>query len=168
MGQIAAFWISPSGNIINAGVNHIDAVIKNPSKFGIKSSYINNLYNKYLEPIGTEGKARENIISELINSGWIRIRRYANKFWSVNVKKLDKKTKDYLSQWAIDILETGIGGFKEKDKYFPVKIDIINGKNIELDIDDVANDGLYSVREKIEKYNNFFVLTEVFDWSEMI
>jgi len=77
--------ISPNGEIVSVGDTHIDAIIKNPSKFGLSASEIEKTYEKYNEPMGIEGKAREEIIINVVKRGWIRVRRYRNDGYSVNI-----------------------------------------------------------------------------------
>lgn len=117
-----AYWISPKGEImvVQRG-KHISDVIAYPEKFGFNKEFIEYVYNFYNEKIGTEGKAREQIMITLFNKGWVRIRRYKN-FWSINVKRLAGKTKDYVTIWAKKVLK-GLNGFKEDDYYIDVKID---------------------------------------------
>ncbi len=61
-----AYWISPKGEIIPvsgpSGSCHIQAVINNPQTFGLDLDYIKDVYDKHNEELGSEGKAREEII----------------------------------------------------------------------------------------------------------
>ena len=79
-----AYFISPKGKIVYVGTNHIAYIIRNPEKFWLSIEFIEYVYNHYNERLGMEGKAREQIILSLIDSGWIRIRRYGDRFWSVD------------------------------------------------------------------------------------
>lgn len=145
----SAFFISPYGDIIEAKISHIDTVIQNPEKFGLTKEYIQQAYSKHNEKVGQEGKAREEILQKLMEEGWIRIRRY-NRFWSVNVNRITKKVKDYVYDWSKKILK-GMFGFKERDKYMPVKIVPLHGNVTDikyLPIRDIANDALYNESEK--------------------
>jgi hypothetical protein len=141
-----AFWISPRGEIISSGINHIDTVISNSNKFGFTEDEIRKTYEKYGEILTQEGKAREEIIKKLIDKGWIRIRRYPNKFWSININRLNKKNKDFIQDWAEKILK-GIHGFREQDKYMPVNIQTIKGKSFSYDVDKLSHDILYKMNE---------------------
>ena len=156
----AAFFISPYGDIITADISHIATVIKYPKKFGVTKEYIERIYNKHNEKLGTEGNAREEILKELMSDGWIRIRRYPNKFWSVQVNKVNKKVKDYLYDWSKKILK-GIGGFREQDKYMPVKIMPLSSNSYAdvkmLPVDKIAHDALYN---ESETHLNRDMLTE--------
>lgn len=155
-----AMWISPRGEILaKQNTNHIAMVIENPQKFGLTKEYVEEKYKEYGEPLGVEGKAREEIIRELVKNGWIRIRRYTNKFWSITINKLTKKVKDYLFDWAQKTL-TGIAGFKEADKYMPVNIVALGGSSVprNITIQGVANDVLFESNEKFDFGN---ILTEV-------
>jgi len=147
---IAAYFINPVGKVVSTnGRSHISMIIAEPEKFGFTKEYIQDAYDKYKEKLGVEGTAREDLIKELINKGWTRVRRYPNKFWSIQVKNLDKKSKDYLHDFASKILK-GIDGFKELDIYMPVKID--SEKNVlNSTIEKIASNDLYSSKQAKEK-----------------
>lgn len=134
---MSTYFISPYGEIIVDTVKHIDIIIKNPEKFGLTLDEIKEFYIKYNERIGTEGKAREEIILNLINQGWIRARYYKNKHWSININRLNNKVKDYLFDFAKAII-------KEKlDKYADVHI-LSPLECIYSTISDIADNGLYN------------------------
>ena len=59
---MAAFFISPSGEIIYVRTTHIAQVISNPEKFGMSFEAIEKTYQQYGERIGLEGKARTDIL----------------------------------------------------------------------------------------------------------
>jgi hypothetical protein len=146
---IAAYFITPGGKMISTnGGSHISLVINSPEKFGFTKLQIVDLYKKYNEKLGVEGKAREQLLRLLIDKGWTRVRRYPNKFWSIQVKKLTKKAKDYLQDFASKILN-GFHGFKEEDKYMPMKIDTSNGLKM-YTVEKVKNDILYTNEELSE------------------
>ena len=73
-----AFWISPQGTIFPVTRSHINEVITNPERFGLTRGGIEAVYRKHKEPLGWEGKAREEIIKGLIVEGWIRIRDHGD------------------------------------------------------------------------------------------
>jgi len=89
-----AYWISPSGKVIDVGTNHIDVVIKNPQVFGLTPEKIKDAYEKHGEAMGSEGQAREELIIWLVKKGWVRVRRYRNDGYSVNIGRMSKKIKD--------------------------------------------------------------------------
>ena len=132
-----AYFISPKGEIIYCGTKHITKVIQNPEKFGLNREAIEFIHNFYKEKIGQEGKAREQILLSLINQGWIRIRKYGDQFWTVNVNKITRKVKEYLSKWAKAILK-GKDGVRELDPQILVKIDTPQSKVQTSDISSIA------------------------------
>jgi len=140
----AAYFISPYGDIIQTDTSHIATIIKNPSKFGYTKEQIQSIYDKYNEKLNVEGKAREEILKDLMSNGWIRIRRYPNKFWSVQVPVINKKVKDFIFDWAERILK-GIQGFREDDKYMPVKITALKGGyDKTFTVDSLSKDIMYN------------------------
>lgn len=146
-GFTAAFFISPKGEIIYCGVKHITTIIQNPEKFGFDKFFIEYVYGFYNEKIGQEGKAREQLILGLIGEGWIRIRKYGDNFWTVNVNKLTRVVKQYLQKWAKGVLK-GKDGVKEYDKTIPVKFDIKNKKVVSADMISIANSDSFVVESR--------------------
>ena len=61
----AAFWINPKGNIYRVAITHIKDVIRFPNKFGLSIRDIQKVFDKHDEPLGHEGKAREEILLNL-------------------------------------------------------------------------------------------------------
>ena len=160
-----AYWVSPRGEILPVKTNHVDIVIQHPKKFGMTTDKIREIYDKYDEHIGQEGKAREEIILYLLDKGFIRIRRYKNSY-SLNVSRMTKKVKDVLFDWANKLLNTGIDGMKERDKYMPVNI--IGFKDHfqkTITIQDVANDVLYEKSEKFDDNNSIIIVESAEDFT---
>ena len=116
-----AYWISPKGHIIDVKSKHISTVIEHPKKFGFDNFFIEFMYDNYGEKVGTEGKAREQILMSLFKNNWIRIRKY-KKFWTLNVNKLAGRAASYVTLWARKILK-GLHGFKETDPFAVVNVD---------------------------------------------
>lgn len=114
----AAFWITPSGKVLDCGAKtNIAYVCDAPRKFGIKEQEVQSAYDKYGEPYGFEGKAREEVLRKVIANGFIRIRKYKN-LYSVNVQTYNRRVGKLLSNWAYEMISSG----KENDKYMPVNI----------------------------------------------
>ena len=110
--SLDGFWIAPSGDIIQVPKSHIDMVVANPEKFRMSKEEIKKLYEKYNEPIGHEGKAREEILSDLIKDGWIRI-RYIDRTdsFTVQLDRLSERKKNQLYAFASEAIK-GIGSSK--------------------------------------------------------
>ncbi|MFW6046366.1 MAG: hypothetical protein ACOCP4_00985 [Candidatus Woesearchaeota archaeon] len=107
-----AFWINPKGQIIGGLKSHIAMVFEKPEKFGLTKEYIDDKYKKYGEQRGVEGKAREEILKELLKEGFIRIRKYRNDDWVININKIGKKNKERITKWAEKITQKGVDGIK--------------------------------------------------------
>jgi hypothetical protein len=94
-----AYWITPDGRVITVKTTHIDEVIRTPELFGLNIEEIKALYEKYAEPLGLEGKAREEIMRDLILVGWIRI-RWKPKEYSYTVQmKQSPETETNFKNW---------------------------------------------------------------------
>jgi hypothetical protein len=135
-----AYWVSPFGEMLSVKSTHIEVVIKNPEVFGIKHAYIKEVYKKYRETVGLEGKARDEIVEGLINKRWMRIRYIKSQdYYVVGFKYFDKKQIDYLRKWGLDILAL--------DERFATKIVYINDmKNVleTCNIKQLVSDYLYT------------------------
>ena len=155
-----AYFISPFGKIISCGKTHIQKIIEDPKLFGYTKEEIEKIYDKYNEKVGQEGKAREEILKDLLKEGWVRLRRYKN-MWAVTIDKMNKKIKDRLQSWA-EKIQTGLLGFKEQDVYTPVKI---NGRNYksEYTVKEISNDVLYRANESKEKKYKLIIEEERYE-----
>ena len=100
-----AYWVSPTGEMLSVKSTHIDVVVKNPEVFGFTSVYIKEVYKKYRETVGLEGKARDEIIEGLINKRWMRIRYDRSQdYYIIGLKYFDEKQIDFLREWGIGLL----------------------------------------------------------------
>lgn len=122
----AAFFISPEGDILPVNGTHIGTVIANAEQFGLTIEKIKARYDYYGESLGTEQNARKEILLHLVSRGWIRLRRYPNRYWSATVDTLCENTMSRLHNWVVQVLR-GIGEVREDDRYMPVKITDLNG-----------------------------------------
>lgn len=111
-----AYWIN-NGYCLPVNSLHIDMIINHPEKFNLTSEKIKTIYDKHNEPYGHEGKARQEIMSNLIlTKGWIRVRyNYKKDFWTFEVKSLTKKTKDIIWQFLMLVTGNDVGEKKSID-----------------------------------------------------
>ena len=132
---MTAYWINPYGQIINIGAGkHITQVTDAPEKFGVTREYLEAKFKEYGEPWGSEGKAREEIIKEIMKKGFIRIRLYHNLYWSIQTWDFSSRTRKALEKWAEEAIKEPRAG-----KYMPVKLVSFGDKwqKSDLDISDV-------------------------------
>jgi hypothetical protein len=101
-----AYWIGPRGQIIDVPMRHIGNVISDPKKFGLDKPFISKIYRKYHEPMGREGKAREEIMILLMKNGWIRVRKGMNE-WVVQVWNLTDARKNYIWDFIVTGMKKG-------------------------------------------------------------
>lgn len=88
MADERAFWISPTGTIYPVGISHIAEVIRCPERFGLERTYLEAVYRKHMEPMGLQGKAREEIVKALLERNWCRVREYRD-YLSIQLLRLD-------------------------------------------------------------------------------
>lgn len=143
MPQGDGYWVSPRGEAIRSGLNHIKSVINDPDLYGYTKADIQKIYKKYGEKLGTEGKAREEIIVDLVRRNWIRMRHYLGKgeFISLNVKQLNSRTADRITDFF-----SGWKGSKSA-KFTPVRIGTTIGPMHELTVNGILNFKLYRLLE---------------------
>lgn len=117
-----AYWISPSGKIIPTETTHIMSIFNNPKTYGLDMVTIVKTYRKYNEPLGIEGRAREEIMTDLMKNGWIRVRHVGNKGWYFEIIRLSEKLKGNI----LDFVSKGLhDGFITKNTN--VSIGQLNG-----------------------------------------
>jgi len=139
-----AYWILPSGEILEPSIYHIGSVIKKPSKFGMSTKELQDIFDKYNEPMSStaEGKAREHIMSRLLTKGYIRIRENVRGGYSIQLNRLTPKVGDMLWEWANK--ESQISN----DKYADVTIHQLKGnKMTRTSLDQLASGA--TIKERI-------------------
>jgi hypothetical protein len=98
----SAYWISESGLIYPVANSHIRFVNDNADLFGLNKVNIKAVYAKHKEKIGFEGKARVEIMSELISKGWIRARyKESNNanYWTLELDELTEISTANVIKW---------------------------------------------------------------------
>lgn len=111
-----AYWISPKGEIIPVeGANkHIDIICDQPELFGLKIKDVKAVFKKFKEPFRWEGYAREKIMKELFEKGWIRV-RYVNRsdVFTVESNIFSEKKMINIIKWANKITNGEIDNISE-------------------------------------------------------
>jgi len=96
------YWIDPEGNIAEVGERHIVTIIEKPEAFGLTKAYIVKVHKKHHEKPGQEGDAREEILTKLMDKGWIRLRYVdSGDSWGIQVsEKSPIPYKSRIKAWA--------------------------------------------------------------------
>ena len=109
MSHPEAYWISPKGELLPVYSLHIHEVIKDPVRFGLKLEDIEKVFQRFDEPLGHEGFARDEIMAGLLKSGWIRLRyQRRNVCWTVQTFRFDKATLGNLKSWTRKNARSGV------------------------------------------------------------
>lgn len=103
--SLYCFWILLDGTIVIPDSRHILAVVAAPSAFGLTEDFINRTFKDFGQsPLSNfEGQARELILSCVIISNIIRIRKLQHKkdqHWSCQLYQLTDERRTSLSRWA--------------------------------------------------------------------
>ena len=110
--QSEGYYIAPTGDIIPIETTHIESALKHPEKFRTTKKELLEIFDKYDEPYGHEGKARDEILSKFLREGWIRLRYLPrNDVFTAQLDKLTKRKKDWLYGFAQEAMK-GIKGVK--------------------------------------------------------
>lgn len=81
-----AFFISRESEIIPVPDRHIVAIVNEPELFGLTMDEISKRFAKHKETIGWEGYARNEIILELLENNWTRLRFFqVSGTWRVQI-----------------------------------------------------------------------------------
>lgn len=94
---LQAWWFRYGDSPIDTnGLTHIAFIINNPDMFGLTKEYIEDLYKQHNEHLGQEGQAREQLVREAVNSGWVRARHHVSRdnYWSFTVNDVQSKRRD--------------------------------------------------------------------------
>lgn len=103
--KYAAYWLYKN-RVVPVPMLHINTVIDNPEKFDFTEDELREIFDKYNEPYGHEGKARVEIIQTLLSKGWVRVRYTPrNDLWTLELSSLSRSMKD--SIWSFFTLLTG-------------------------------------------------------------
>ena len=146
--QSEGYYIAPSGDIIPIDTTHIESVLKHPEKFRTTKKELQEIYDKYDEPYGLEGKAREEILSNFIKEGWIRLRYIPrNDMFTAQLDKLNKRKKDWLYGFAKEALE-GIKGIKNSPNTEMSIIDLKGNILAHHSLKELSQDVLYKTAKK--------------------
>jgi hypothetical protein len=111
--RIEAYWISPDGDIYPVEKTHIQAVAENPKRYGTTLEKVKHEFEKYDEVFPfQEHKARRNILTKIIKTGWIRMRlNLRSAAWTAETWEWNEREKIALQIWQNKIKESGKNGF---------------------------------------------------------
>ena len=125
------YWFKRNHPLVDvSGDNHIDYVIDNPKLFNMTLDEIKQIFNDNGETFqngsALEGKARAEIIKQVTNDGWIRIRHYTKpEYWSIQCDNFSLRKSD-IQMFVDDAVmnsamypdeELHILGFNDDDKH---------------------------------------------------
>lgn len=73
--------------------DHLSPILDNPQQFGLTRERIESVYGTHNQEIGAEGPARDTIVKEATENGWLRVRRFNNigSHFVVQGTKLDEQ-----------------------------------------------------------------------------
>ena len=101
-GSTKAHWVNPSGKVYDVKDTHIIFVSEKPSLFKTSVDKMKKLYDKYDEKFpNQEGKARIEIMTDIVKRGWIRTRfRPREGAWVAETWKWGTREKKAIRKWA--------------------------------------------------------------------
>ncbi|MEO0234587.1 MAG: hypothetical protein ABIN39_00890 [candidate division WOR-3 bacterium] len=98
-----AFFITPENFLVPVQRNHIDVICDHPEIFGFTFEYVKNIFQKYNEPLKSEFQARKELLKEIFEKGYIRLRFKVKQdcYWEIELLSIDcEKQKEQIVAWA--------------------------------------------------------------------
>jgi len=107
MAQGNGYWVK--GSKIYPISIHIDYIIKNPEKFNTSKEELKKIYKKFKEPFGFEGKARGEIMTNIMKDGWLRVRQLRTPvdMWTIqfdNYSRRKAAIKSFVTKFYMETL----------------------------------------------------------------
>ena len=103
------YWVRDEQIFDVTSTSHIRFMIENPSMFNLTSKQILEVYNKHGEVLGSESKAREELIRYAASLAWLRVRHYSKgresyDYWAINCHNTVTQRAEILAfiRWAIE------------------------------------------------------------------
>ena len=100
------YWVRNDEIFDMTSMSHVQFLIERPFLFNLTGKQILAVYKKHGELVGTESKAREELVRTVAESGWIRVRHYTNPkdFWSIQSDDCGRRKKDIRGflTWALE------------------------------------------------------------------
>lgn len=122
-----AFFITPENFLVPVKRNHIDVICDHPEIFGFTFDHVKNVFQKYDEPLKSEFQARKELLNEIFEKGFIRLRFKTKEesYWEIELLKNEyEKQKEQIVSWAKMMISDDDFG---ADRNMCVKV-IENGK----------------------------------------
>ncbi len=99
------YWVRDD-QIFDVTSSHVRFMIANPSLFDLTGEQILDIYKRHGELVGTEAKAREELVKYAASLGFCRVRRYTrpNEYWSIQTDstKTRRNTIVTFIRWGIE------------------------------------------------------------------
>ena len=86
------YWVNEE-TALRVESSHVQALIDEPSRFGLSESHIEETYARHGEQVGSEGLARDELLREAAANGWIRVRKHVTpvNYISVQTDEIDER-----------------------------------------------------------------------------
>jgi hypothetical protein len=101
----SGFWLRGQTVYDVTTSSHITFLVEHPDLFEISAELIRRIYSSHSETIGTEGKARDELVKLATSRGWVRVRHYdkPRDYWSIQCDKTEtrKRTIHEFIEWAL-------------------------------------------------------------------
>ena len=100
-----AFW-AKGDKVYEIDMKHINFIRDNTQLFNTTPEEMRDVYRKYGEKFGLEGKARAEIMHNALQQGWLRVRHYIipKDIWIIEFDKFIRRKKNIhqFIDWALD------------------------------------------------------------------
>ena len=120
------YWLHPAGEIEVVRTTHIASMIEHPTRFGLTYDEVISAYEAYAEKLGIEGKARHELILKVLALGYIRVRNYGNRGYSITTHRWDRPEKKLVRDWLEALKNQRLLPHRLVDVYAEVRIQCID------------------------------------------
>lgn len=161
--MLDGYWISPLGETYDVPITHIDFVVKNPDLFGYTREELQHIADEHGEYITAEGKARNEVMTELLKKGWIRVRYDKQREWILQIWTLSKNVKDNLFSWVYSMVDGVIKGAKKVYQHTQIFLMELgaNNNSVIATFGDIPSGRLFEILAKARDEGRFIIDKDV-------
>lgn len=144
------YWISPSGTTYDVPFTHIDFIVKNPYLFGYTRDELQMIADRHCDRLEDEGASRNQVMTDLLKMGWIRVRYDRQREWVLQIWTLSKKVLDNLLHWLNSMLDESVKGAKRVYQNTQMSLMVLKAGNnsITASVGDIFSGKIYEILRK--------------------
>lgn len=99
------FWVCKDRIYDVTNSTHALFIMSHLALFQLTTDIVRDTYNRHHETVGTEGRAREELIKLVASKGWVRVRHYSKptEYWTIQCDGTEKRKETIREfiEWAL-------------------------------------------------------------------